>query len=472
MWDILQTIKNMKQLSFKNRIALLYLVTTALLIAFVFCVIYISVSYNEYSHINEDIESESQKHLTEIAVSNNSFRIIHLEEWMEREHNTEDVNPVYVQFIDSKKNVVEKSPNLKRNLQFNSEIPFNILFDYQLEGKSLRQIQLPIYQGKLIVGYLMVAMSLENTYLVLNNLLGVLLIAYPSILVILFLIARLIAGRSIQPISTIINISDRITKDNLKSRIPLPKKKDELFTLSKTINNLLDRLETAIEREKQFTSDASHELRTPLTVIKGTLEVLVRKPRATQEYEEKINYCVAEVDRLNHLVDQLLLLARYENEKQTFNNGKVYLNGIIQDILIRKASLIKLNNLTIKVIMEADYYCESDKQFVSIIITNLISNAIKYSNPSDAIEIHLNKKQHEIICSIIDNGIGIPSADLEKIFQPFFRSKALNHPNIKGIGVGLSIVQRLCSILSIGINISSIENTGTKVELIFQEFPN
>jgi signal transduction histidine kinase len=166
------------------------------------------------------------------------------------------------------------------------------------------------------------------------------------------------------------------------------------------------------------------------------------------------------------------LLARYENEKQTFNNEKVYLNGIIQDILIRKASLIKLNNLTIKVIMEADYYCESDKQFVSIIITNLISNAIKYSNPSDAIEIHLNKKQHEIICSIIDNGIGIPSADLEKIFQPFFRSKALNHPNIKGIGVGLSIVQRLCSILSIGINISSIENTGTKVELIFQEFPN
>jgi hypothetical protein len=139
----------MKQLSFKNRIALLYLVTTALLIAFVFCVIYISVSYNEYSDINEDIESESQKHLTEIAVSNNSFRIIHLVEWMEREHNTEDVNPVYVQFIDSKKNVVEKSPNLKRNLQFNSEIPFNILFDYQLEGKSLRQIQLPIYQGKL-----------------------------------------------------------------------------------------------------------------------------------------------------------------------------------------------------------------------------------------------------------------------------------------------------------------------------------
>lgn len=240
-----------------------------------------------YSDINEDIEAESQKHLTEIAVSNNSFRLIHLEEWMEREHNTEDVNPVYVQFIDNKKNVVEKSPNLKRNLQFNSEIPFNTLFDYQLDGKAVRQIQLPIYEGKLIIGYLLVAMSLENTYLVQNNLLEVLTIAYPTILGILFLIARLIAGRSIKPINAIINTANEITKDNLKSRIPLPRTKDELFILSQTINDLLDRLETAIEREKQFTSDASHELRTPLTVIKGTLEVLIRKPRATQEYEEK-----------------------------------------------------------------------------------------------------------------------------------------------------------------------------------------
>ena len=122
--------------------------------------------------------------------------------------------------------------------------------------------------------------------------------------------------------------------------------------------------------------------------------------------------------------------------------------------------------------MEEDYYCESDQQFVTIIITNLISNAIKYSNQSDAIEIHLNQRKQEIICSIIDNGIGISPADLEKVFQPFFRSKALNHPSIKGIGVGLSIVQRLCSLLSIGINLTSLENAGTKVELVFQVSSN
>jgi signal transduction histidine kinase len=104
---------------------------------------------------------------------------------------------------------------------------------------------------------------------------------------------------------------------------------------------------------------------------------------------------------------------------------------------------------------------------VSIILTNLISNALKYSNSNGTIDVHLYTKEQQIICSIVDNGIGISKVDLEKVFQPFFRSKALNHPDIKGIGVGLSIVQRLCSLLNIGINISSSEQLGTKVELFF-----
>lgn len=456
----------MQQLSFKNRIASLYIITTALLIAVVFFVIYFSVSYSVYSHVNDDIQSESSKHMTEIEISGNNFHLIHKEEWMEREHNTINVNPVFVQFIDENQQLVEKSPNLKKNLQFNSEIPSNQLFDYQLEGKTIRQIQLPIYQGKTIIGYILVAMSLENSFMVLNDLLEVLLIAYPTILGILFLIARLIAGRSIRPISTIINTSNIITKDNLKSRIELPKKKDELYVLSKTINNLLDRLETAIEREKQFTSDASHELRTPLTVIKGTLEVLIRKPRATQEYEDKINFCVTEVDRLNYLVDQLLLLARYENEKQSMTIETVYLNGVLEGAIARQLKVIKYKKIKIIPLFEEGFYSATDSHLFSIIIENLISNALKYSKENGKITIQLKNIGQKIECNISDSGIGIPKEDLEKVFQPFFRSNAMHHPEIKGIGIGLSIVQRLCSLLSIEVKIQSKVGIGTSITLL------
>lgn len=456
----------MQQLSFKNRIASHYIVTTALLIFVVFFIIYSIVKFSVYSHVNNDITSEVDKHLSEIEIVGNTFHLIHKEEWKEREHNTLDVNPVFIQFVDQNRNVIEKSPNLKKSsLIFNENNAENKLFDTKLADNSIRQIQVPIYQKTKIIGYIIIAMSLEDATMVLNNLFEVLLIVYPLILIVLFFIARFIAGRSIKPISSIITTSNIITKDNLTSRIPLPQNRDELYILSQTINNLLDRIETAIEREKQFTSDASHELRTPLTVIKGTLEVLIRKPRNPAEYEEKINFCVTEVDRLNHLVDQLLLLARFENQKQSLKIEKVYLNAIFLDTIARNSTAIQSKNITITTQFSRDYYIETDSYLFSIIVNNLISNALKYSNQNGNLTVHIKSVASKIECHIIDSGIGIPANDLENIFNQFYRSQSNAHPEIKGTGLGLSIVKRLCSLLTIDIAITSEENIGTRVVL-------
>lgn len=459
----------MQQLSFKNRIAFNYILTTGLLIFVVFLVIYSIVKFTVYSHINNDIKSEAEKHLTEIEIKGNHIGLIHDEEWMEREHNTVAVNPVFVQFFDLNGLIAEKSPNLKiHTLAFNSKIPDYELFDTELVHKSIRQIQIPIFQNGVKKGYLSVAMSLEDAKMVLHNLSKILMIAYPLILLILFIIARLIAGRSIKPISSIIETSNIITKDNLKSRIPLPQNRDELYTLSKTINNLLDRIENAVEREKQFTSDASHELRTPLTVLKGTLEVLIRKPRTQSEYEDKIVYSIKEVNRLNNLVDQLLLLARFENQKQSLKIEKVYLNALILDSLILYSGKINAKKINVHHSFSKDYIIESDNYLVSIIISNIISNAIKYSNKEGEITIKLTKKEGQTICSISDKGIGIKADDLDKIYHPFYRSNATNHPEIKGNGLGLSIVKRIADLLQIKFEISSNLQKGTTVTLKFK----
>ena len=457
----------MAPLSFKNRIASYYIITTALLIFVVFFVIYSMVKFSVYHHLNNDINSEVEKHLSEIQIEKRHFYLEHKQEWKEREHNTLDVNPVFIQFIDFKGAVIEKSPNLKRY-----SLPFypnrnNDFFDSRLASKTIRQIQVPIYNKTEIIGYLLVAMSLEDAALVFHDLFKVLLIAYPLILILLFLIARFIAGRSIKPISAIIETSNGITKDNLKSRIPLPQNQDELYVLSKTINQLLDRIEVTIEREKQFTSDASHELRTPLTVIKGTLEVLVRKPRAQAEYEDKINFCVAEVDRLNHLVDQLLLLARFEDQKQSLKMEKVYLNAIILDTISRYSNGIQSKNIAVSTEFTADYYVKTDIYLCSIIINNLVSNALKYSNQNSNLTLAINDTDSYIEFCLTDTGIGISGGDLERIFDQFYRSNSSVHPEIKGTGLGLSIVKRLCSLLNIAISISSQENRGTTVILRF-----
>jgi len=247
----------------------------------------------------------------------------------------------------------------------------------------------------------------------------------------------------------------------------LPRKMDELYVLSKTINDLLDRIENAVEREKQFTSDASHELRTPLAVIKGTLEVLARKPRTQEEYESKIHYCVSEVDRLNRLVDELLMLARFENQKQNAKTETVYLNALLLDVLTRHSQVINEKKLVIKYDFANDYYVRSDEYLVSIILSNLLSNAIKYSKDDSAIKLELYEENGRVVCTIIDQGIGIIAEDFDKILKPFFRSQALSHPEIKGIGLGLSIVNRLCYLLKIEMNFESQAQTGTTVRITF-----
>lgn len=452
--------------SFKNRIAFNYIVSGSILIAIVFLFIYNIVKYSVNKHVNEEIQEELLKHLDDVSTDSNDTYLIQVDQWRAREHNSISVNPVFVQFYDNNKEVIDKSPNLKNsNLKLFNDSN-NIFIDTKLNDIPLRQIQTAIINKGEVVGYLVVAMSLEDFEIVLI-LKNILLITFPLILILLFLIARFFAGRSIKPVRTIIDTSSQITKDNLQTRIPLPKNKDELYVLSENINNLLNRIESAIDREKQFTSDASHELRTPLAVIKGTMEVLIRKPRNQQEYEEKILFCISEVDRLNHMVDQLLLLARFENQKQNVKQETIYLNALILDNLTRFSE--KTENKKIKIVADftEDFYVQSDNYLVSIIFSNLISNAIKYSNDNGKIELKLEKTSTDLIFTIADNGVGISEQDLNKIFNSFYRSDVTNHPDIKGTGLGLSIVKRLCDLLKIKISVESKINEKTKFTLIF-----
>jgi signal transduction histidine kinase len=454
--------------SYKNRIAFNYILSTALLISVVFCTIYGITLYSINKHINDDILEESSEYLEQIEIDNNNAYLIQVNQWRERDNNRVNVNPVFVQFFDNDNKLIDKSPNLKGfQLQLYEPNKDNQFVDSFLNKKPIRQIQIPLFDKKKKVGYLFVAMSLDEATLILTNLRNTLFITFPLILVLLFFIARLIAGRSIKPVTLITETSRRITTDNLKDRIILPQNKDELFVLSKTINDLLDRIENAVEREKQFTSDASHELRTPLTVLKGTLEVLVRKPRKQHEYEEKINFSISEVNRLNNLVDQLLLLARFENHKQSLRIEKIYLNAIILDVLTLYSNKINDKNVRIEHNFSKDYFINSDNYLISIIISNLISNAIKYSKQNGVISINISKKKSKTICSISDSGIGIATEDVDRIFNPFYRSDATNHPDIKGSGLGLSIVKRISQLLHVAIEVNSVVNQGTTIVLTF-----
>lgn len=451
--------------SFKNRIAFNYIVSSSIFIALVFIAIFQVVKLSVNNHINEEVYDELMKHLDDVTTDSNDTYLIQVDQWRAREHNSISVNPVFVQFYDTNGETIDKSPNLKESdLKLFDSSKNDVFVNSELNSIPIRQIQTPILNSNKVVGFLVVAMSLEDFEIVLI-LKNILLITFPLILFLLFLIARFFAGRSIKPVQTIIETSNQITKDNLKSRIPLPQNKDELYILSENINSLLNRIENAVDREKQFTSDASHELRTPLAVIKGTMEVLIRKPRNEEEYKDKIRFCINEVDRLNKMVDQLLLLARFENQKSNSKKESVYLNALVLDTLSRYSDKIEAKKISVITHFNADFYVESDNYLLSIIIENLISNAIKYNHVNGTIEVELKESTNEITLTISDNGIGISEQDLNKIFNSFYRSDVSNHPEIKGTGLGLSIVKRLCDVLNFKISVESKLNNRTQFSL-------
>jgi len=271
----------------------------------------------------------------------------------------------------------------------------------------------------------------------------------------LFAISRIIAKNSIKPIKDIIETANLITHNNLSARIPLPPHKDELYELSSTINKLLERIESAIEREKSFTSYASHEFRTPLAVLKGKMEVLIRKPRSEEEYKNRITACIKEVDKLNDMVEQLLILTRYEEGNLSLKFDYHAIESMLHTSVCPYYDIIVEKKLKVKSSIADNIMVFTDDYTMSIIFKNLISNAAKYCNEGGTIEFNARHEKETVIVEITNTGHGIPKEELAKIFEKFYRSHSSEPLKAKGFGLGLPIVKRFCSLLDVDVEITS-----------------
>lgn len=453
--------------SFKKRIAFHYMIATAIIMAVVFGIIYLVVHETVYRNLDNDLYYEAEKHTHEITFSGDRIHFINKAEWEEREHREIEVNPVFVQLLSKTGQLMDKSPNLKADvLTFNTDETSGY-FDRKLQSKSIRQIQLPIEQSGKTKGYILAAMSSESAVSVLIMLRNILLASYLVVLLVLYFTSRFLAGRSIIPIQAMTNTITQISKNNLEERVSLPPNQDEIYRLSSSFNDLLDRIKNALDREKQFTSDASHELRTPLSTLRGTLEVLIRKPRTQAEYEEKIKYSLSEIERMTSTLEQLLLLARLDTKNHIQDNSLVSLATLVDEALVHAKKQITEKALKINLVVNQSALAMVPHYYSHLIIDNILNNAIKYSKAQAHINIEIDVVDSNILCSIKDEGIGIKEADLAHIYESFFRSEPLNHKQISGNGLGLSIVKKCADAINSKLDIKSIFGQGTTVTITF-----
>lgn len=459
----------MRTQRFSKRVSLYFMVATAILIVGVFTTVYLVVYKTVYNHLDSNLNAEYQEVSSSIVALSDDIIFTNQGEWTEAEHGQVEVNPTFIQVTDTMGNVLKKSSNLgETSLTVFKNENRKVYLNASLTNEKIRLIQVELSNTlDKKIGYISVAVPLNDTQMVLRNLRVVLFILFPLVLVVLYFTTKLIAQKSIEPVILLSENTDKITRKNLDQRIPLPVIHDELFNLTENINKLLDRIEEAVKREKQFSSDASHELRTPLSVLKGTLEVMTRKPRNADYYDNKVKTCLEEVDRMTVLVEQLLLLAQYESPVEITNLTQVRPEHLIHQIIVRHIDSANQKEITFHLAINKDISVLTDIFMLEQIIENIIVNAIKYSYSGNKISISLFEKDNKVSLCIKDKGVGMNSNELANIFNRFYRSDVSRNSHIKGYGLGLAIVKRFADLLHINIHVSSTPKQGTEFILTF-----
>jgi len=237
---------------------------------------------------------------------------------------------------------------------------------------------------------------------------------------------------------------------------------NEIDELIETFNMLIDDLQSSYKKVKDFGQNASHELKTPLTIIRGEIEVGLRKERSNDEYKEILNSIFSEVQVLQETIEKILFLSNNSDSdiRKTFE--EVYIDEIVSETIEEKSTFAKTKNISLNILDLEPLTKLGNHSLLKIAISNIIDNAIKYS-PLDS-QINISLKGN--ILSIEDFGCGIEKNEIEKVFDRFYRvDKVRNHT--KGNGLGLSIVKTILDIHHFTITLESVENQYTKVKIIY-----
>lgn len=325
-----------------------------------------------------------------------------------------------------------------------------------------------LYVSKDGKSYVVYTSARNMYYTKYKNYLGGLLISmFFSAVFLIVMVSLWLSKRLIKPISDLSSSVHKIGTENLHFRIENKQEGDELGELIRTMNNMLDRLETSFETQNNFISNASHELNTPLTSIIGQADLMLSKDRNTEEYKTALNHILEQAEKLNKKTKALLFLAQ-----TGFDGKKMTIENLRMDELIF-ATMETVNRIIPGNKIQFDFESlpenldaleiKGNSQLLQLALSNVLLNASKYSD-NQSVRIYLTYTKEAISVHVQDNGIGIPPQDLSHIYDPFFR--ASNTTSFEGYGIGLPLTRNIMRQHQGKIIVHSEEEKGTLVSLV------
>jgi two-component system, OmpR family, sensor kinase len=374
-----------------------------------------------------------------------------------------------VQIVDAEGRVVDRStalgdatlpapPDLLARLR-GGEIVTDTLPD--LGGEPLRMVSLPIEVEGSFRYAIQVATPLRSTLEFLRA--GRLLFLGGSLAILcaVTLIGAFLAKGAFRPIDRIVAKARRIGESNLRERLPEPGTPDEMGRLVVTLNEMLDRIERSFEAQRRFTADASHEMRSPLSRLRSELEVTLRRPRSASEYEEALRSALEEVERLTRLTEELLTLARLDaGERSEIPAASVALMPLVEEEMKRLKPEADTRKTVLVMEGSPGIAVRGVPDALRLVVANLLHNAVKFSPPDGRVIIRIFPEEDRAALAVSDSGPGIPTEDLPRVFERFYRASASRSPDIPGVGLGLAIARAIVDIHGGSIAVDSPPGAG------------
>ncbi len=312
-----------------------------------------------------------------------------------------------------------------------------------------------------------VGISLENTEFDLRRLMIIMILAGGGLMLLASLGGNFIIRKALKPVKSVVQTAKDISADDLSLRIESGQRQDEIGELVDTFNDMISRLEKSVKKIKQFSGDVSHELRTPLTIIRGEIEVLLRKERNKEEYQKILKSTLEEAAYLERIIDDLLFLSRIEAlEKKEFDKS-VQLDEILLKVVESQELAAKKKDITLDIKKAEPAQIKGEEVLLERMVANIIDNSIRYTHSGGKVEVSLDKKDGTFTLLVKDTGIGIPEESQPLIFDRFYVVDKSRFKETGGLGMGLSIVKRVADCHGGKIEVESEVNKGTSFLIHF-----
>jgi signal transduction histidine kinase len=271
-----------------------------------------------------------------------------------------------------------------------------------------------------------------------------------------------ISQRISKPLSEINQITKIIASGEFHKRVSVASK-DEIGQLAESFNYMAEELEKIEETRKSFIANLSHELRSPLTLIRGYIKGMLDMKLTEEKKKEYLNIIYEETEKLTELINNLLDLSKMESGQYPLNIGKFNINELIRRNIIKYGTRFEQKDIQVRVNFEDDpIFVKADKDSISQVISNIIDNAVKFTNSEGKIIFKTETKEGKAYISIEDTGIGIPKNELKDIWKRFYKGDKSRSRQVKGTGLGLSIVKEIIKGHNQEIWVESEPGKGTK----------